>query len=192
MTEATRMNVKSGINSKNAQYNSVRSKKASVTDIAATSLHRVGDVVAERNRRALREKAKEPVVVKKRVKAGPFPISFVFYTLVMMVILMFIVYNNSVVNELSYEAGELESRISAAEQENERLSLELDRKYDLTYIENVAKNELGLVKSTEVKKYFISLSDGDKVVVSGKGDGSRTGFGTSFDSLRKSVAKIYE
>lgn len=192
MTEVTRMNVNGGINSKNSQYNSVRSKRTSVTDLAATSLHRVGDVVAERNRRALREKAEAPVVVKKRVKAGPFPISFVFYTVVMMVILMFIVYNNSVVNELSYEAGELERKIAAAEQENERLRLELDRKYDLTYIENVAKNELGLVKSTQVKKYYISLSDGDKVVVSGKGDSTHAGFGTSFDSLGKSVAKIYE
>lgn len=188
MTEVTRMNVKNGINSKNAQYNSVRSKNASVSDVAI----RVGDAVAERNRRAARERANAPVVVKKRVKASPFPVSFVFYALVMVVILMFIVYNNSVVNELSYEAGELESSISSMKQENERLSLELEKKYDLKYIENVAKNELGLVKSTEVKKYYISLSDGDKVIVSGKGEKNRAGFGTSFDSLRKSVAKIYE
>ena len=190
MTDSTRMNSAKDINYNNAQYNSVRNSKSSGANSAIISAS--GDIAAERQRRIARERTGEPVVVKKHVKPGPFPVSFVFYTLVMMVILMFIVYNNSVVNELSYTAGELETKISKAQQENEKLSLRLEQKYDLEYIEGVAKNELGLVKSTEVKKYYISLSDGDKVIVSGKSEKSQAGFGTSFDSLKKSVAKIYE
>ena len=161
MTEATRMNAVGSINPKTAQYNSVRSAGVRAHSVVSRST----EAVLERDRRALREKTGAPVIVKKRVKASPFPISFVFYTLVMMVILMFVVYNHSVVNELTYETGELQSKIAQAKQDNETYSLELENMYDLEYIEHVARTEYGLVKSSEVKKVYVNISEGDRAVV---------------------------
>ena len=170
--EATR---NTGINPVPAQYNRTAS----------------GEAVDER-KSAARSKTGGTVVLNKNVKANsPFPIGFIFYSLVVTVMLMFIAYSYSVVNNISYEIGELEESIAFNKQENERLSLELDKKNDLTYIENVAVNELGMVKSTEVVKHYVSISGGDKVVIT---EENRTNgsFGISLDGLKNTVSKIYK
>jgi cell division protein FtsL len=193
MAETTRARNERDINAKRSQYNNVRRENVSISGMASTAAGILGDAVAERNRRIARERANAPIIVKKRVKSGPFPVSFVFYTLVMTVMLMFVVYGNSVVNEISYEISGLESEIAATKQENADLTIELDRKYDLKYIENVAINELGLVKSTDVVKHYVSISGGDKVVVSEQEAKKTAGrFDATLDSLKESVAKIYE
>lgn len=177
------------INASYAQYNVVRgngvSAPASATEI-------IGSAVAERRRKIARERANAPVIVKKRVKSSPFPVSFVFYALCLTLMLMFLIYSNSVVNEISYDINELESAISQTKQENEKLSVELDKKYDLKYIEEVAEGELGLVKSTDVVKHYINVSGGDKVSVYEDGTASSTKFDATLDTLKESVAKIYE
>ena len=166
MAENTRMYENRSINSNGAKYNSVGHSGVSVSDVYADAAERIGSAVAARNRRIARERANAPVIVKKYVKASPFPISFVFYALVITAMLMFVAYSNSVVNELSYEIGDLETKISTLKYENDKLDIELEKKYDLEYIENVAVNELGLVKNTSVVKHYINMSDGDGVVVS--------------------------
>ena len=163
MTGNTSMHNKN-INAGYSQYNNVR--RENVSGIASTTAERISDAVAARNRRLQRERANAPIIVKKRVKAAPFPISFVFYALVMTVMLMFVIYGNSVVNEISYEISDLETQIAAVKEENAGLKIDLDRKYDLKYIEEVATTELGLVKSTDVVKHYVSISGGDKVIVS--------------------------
>lgn len=192
MAENIRMHGSRDINNGYSQYNNVRRENVSVSGMASTAAERIGDAVAERNRRLQRERANAPIIVKKRVKAGPFPVSFVFYALVLTVMLMFVVYGNSVVNEISYEVGDLESQIATVKQENASLRIDLDKKYDLKYIEDMATNELGLVKSTDVVKHYVSISGGDKVVLSEE-KGATTGrFDATLDSLKESVAKIYE
>lgn len=192
MAENMRMYENRGINTRTAQYNNVRRHSASVSDMAYVAVEKIGDAVAARNRRAARERAEAPVVVKKRVKAAPFPVRFVFYALIATVMLMFIVYTNSVVNEISYDIGDLEAKISQTKAENEKLSIELDRKYDLKYIENVATTKLGLVKSTDVVKHYVSISGDEDVVIANETSGVTTGFGATLDTLKQSVAKIYK
>ncbi len=178
MTEAKRAGY-SGINCERAKYNN-----NVIASPAAKGL--------ERERRALRERTGAPVIVKKKVKASPFPASFIFYTVITMVMLMFIVYNNSVVNEISYDIAECKASITEEKARNEKLKMELENKYDLKEIENIAVNELGLVKSTEVVKHYVSISGGDKVVVSKDTSDTQLGFATGLDTLKKSVAHIYE
>jgi len=169
------------INSANAQYNRMSGEAV-----------RGGVNVGERQRTTERTRTGKAVLVKKRVKPdSPFPVSFIFYSLVITVMLMFIAYSYSVVNNISYEIGELEESIAFGKQENERLSLELDKKNDLTYIEQVAVNELGMVKSTEVVKHYVNISGGDKVVITEENNTSNA-FGTTLDGLRNTVGKIYQ
>ena len=191
MAQNTRMHETGSINRTYSKYNSV-ARDASVSGAVSTAAEKIGEAVASRNRRIARERASAPIIVKKRVKASPFPMSFVFYSVVMTVMLMFVVYSNSVVNEVSYEINDLETKISAAEQENEKLSIALDKKYDLADIERIATTELGLVKSTDVVKHYVSISGGDKVTVSKDEKASYTKLDATLDSLKESVAKIYE
>lgn len=179
------------INTNNTKYNSVRSKNVSFSDAAMSVAERIGDAVYENKRRIARERANAPVIVKKHVKAKAFPVSFVFYTLVTTLMLMFVVYSYSVVNEVSYDITALESQISQTKSENERLALELDKRNDLKHIEEVATTKLGMVKSTDVVKHYVSISGGDKVVVSEKETVAKQSLGIALDSLKETVGKIY-
>ncbi len=166
----------SGINRASSQYN-VTAQRDGVRTAAGSRA---------------RTKTESTLVIKKRVKADtPFPVSFIFYCLVITVMLMFIAYSYSVVNNISYEITELEESIALGKQENERLSLELDKKNDLTYIEEVAVNKLGMVKSTEVVKHYVSISGGDRVVITGENNRSGA-LGTTLDGLKNTVGKIYK
>ena len=169
MTEATRIN----------------SKSVRINASAGALRHRTGTAAGERSRSAQHERTSAPVIVKKRVKAKPFPVRFVFYAAVITVMLMFVVYGNSVMNELSYEYNSLKSEIATLEHDNDNLQIQIDKKYDLDYVERVATEELGLVKSTEVVKHYVNISGGDKVVVSGNTDksGAVSDVDTTFDSL---------
>ncbi len=168
----------SGINSVSAQYN--------------RTAQRTGSAVLERKRSVEKVRTGNTVIIKKKVKEKtPFPVGFIFYSLIVTVMLMFIAYSYSVVNNISYEIGELEESIAVNKQENERLSLELDKKNDLTYIENVAVNKLGMVKSTQVVKHYVNISGGDKVVITKENQNSDT-FGVTLDGLKNTVSKIYQ
>ncbi|MBE6680978.1 MAG: septum formation initiator family protein [Ruminococcaceae bacterium] len=191
MTEATRMNVTNNINSREAQYNGVRRTSASALRDERVST-RTGTSTLERTRRKNREKANAPIIVKKRVKASPFPVRFVFYAVVLTIMLMFVIYGNSVMNELSYESNSLKSEIALLEQENDSLQFEIDKKYDLKYIEEVATTELGLVKSTDVVKHYVDISGGDTVEVSAAETKTEHKVDATFDSFKESVSKIYE
>lgn len=185
MAQNAEMRKVTNINATATQYNVVRGNTQTATEL-------IGTAIASRRRQKAREKASAPVIVKKRIKSTPFPVSFVFYALAMTLMLMFLVYSNSVVNEISYDINELESAISETKQENEKLSVELDKKYDLKYIEEVAQGELGLVKSTDVVKHYINVSGGDKVSVYEDETASSTKLDATLDTLKESVAKIYE
>ena len=192
MTENTGIYNNGRINNMRTQYNTVGRGNVSVSDVASNAAGRIGDAVAARNRRIAKERANAPIIVKKEVKSSPFPISFLFYALVVTAMLMFIAYSNYVVNELSYEIGDLKTEISTLKYENDKLDIELEKKYDLGYIEEVATKELGLVKNTEVVKHYLNMSDGDEVVVSEKASASAGTFTATFNTLKDSVAALYE
>ena len=190
MTGNTTSYQNTDINTKAGKYNNVR--RQNVSDMAYGAVERLGDAVAAGKRRAARERAMAPVVVKKRVAAESFPTRFLFYALIATVMLMFIVYTNSVVNEISYDISDLEAKISETRAENEKLSIELDKKYDLKYIEEVATTKLGLVKSTDVVKHYVSISGTDDVVVASETGKTPVGITATLDGLKQSVARIYE
>jgi len=192
MTESTRMYENRNINTGRNKYNNIRKQNAAVTDVASTAVERLGDALEARKRRIQRERASAPVIVKEYVKARPFPVRFIFYALVATLMLMFIIYTNSVVNEISYDISDLEAKISQTKAENEKLSIELDKKYDLKYIEEVATTKLGLVKSTEVVKHYVNISGGSDVVIANNTNKAATTISATFDSFKESVANIYE
>lgn len=177
------------INERCAKYNSER-KTAAYPSAKGISEY-VGDALYENARRRARERANAPAIVTKKVKAKPFPISFVFYALILSCVFMFICYNYSVINDISYDTQALESQINLLKEENNRLKISLDTRNDLEYIEEVAVTKLGMVKSTDVAKHYVSLAHEDSVVVTRENSES-THLGTTLNSLKKNLRKIYE
>ena len=167
------------------------SETVGLSEVGAVAAEYVGEKIIAARRKKARERAASPIIVRKRVKAKAFPVSFVFYAIIMTVTFMFIAFNYSIANELSYDTAALEDEIEYYTKENERLSLELEKKTDLEMIEYEAANRLGMVKSADVYKQYVSLSGSDKVVVSDKASDSAY-LGTTLDSLKRSIGKIFE
>ncbi len=178
------------IKTTSAKYNSER-KQSDFYSAAARASEYVGDAICEKRRQIARERANAPAIVTKKVKAKPFPISFVFYALILSCVFMFICYNYSVINDISYDTQALESQINLLKEENNRLKISLDTRNDLEYIEEVAVTKLGMVKSTDVAKHYVSLAHEDSVVVTRENSES-THLGTTLNSLKKNLQKIYE
>lgn len=162
-----------------------------LSQAARAAADHVGRKALENRKRKMRERANAPVVVKKKVKSSPFPISFIFYTFVITITLMYVIYNYSVINDISYEMTTLENEISQQLIEKEALSVALDKKNDLAYIEQVAINELGMVKSTDVVKRYVSISSDDKVVVSQE-NAQKAYLGVTLDSFRDKLSNIFK
>ncbi len=183
------MTRKSGISVMGTEYTGVRKGNSVVGGGSETFTDRLGEYVAAKRR----EKARQPKVIERTVKSKKdFPIGFVFYAIMITAVLMFVVYSHSVVNEISYDINGLETEIANYKLENERLSIELEQKNDLKYIEEVATTKLGMVKSTDVVKHYVSISGGDKVVVSEDEKSAATQLFASLNGLKESVERIYD
>ncbi len=184
-------NRENGINTANAKYNRVTASDVRSRQQAQESFAEyMGSLIAARRRRIAREKANAPIIVRKKVKAKPFPVSFVFYAAIVTISLFFVVYSYSVINEVSYKISEVETQIAKTKEENERLSLKLEERNDIQNIDKYA-SELGMVKSTEATKFYVNISGGDEIVVS-ENASRTTHLGTALDSVKDTVSKIYE
>lgn len=135
-----------------------------VIGLAAEELLRAA---AARKKRVARERANAPKYVTKTVKAKQaFPISVIGYIVIFSVIAMFLVLGNSKINEATLRADNLKSEIASEMNRGEILNSYINQRNDAAYVEEYAINVLGMVKSTDVAKRYVSISGEDKVVVS--------------------------
>ncbi len=191
ISRSTNINAQSGKYNREKAYNSYNNSALSLSYIAETAADYVGERILEGKRERARERANAPIIVRNKGKRKPFPVSFVFYSIVLSLVFVFLVYNYSLINSMSYENERIEAEISALSDKNEQLALQLDKRNDLAFIEEYAVNELGMVKSTDVAKQYVSLSGSDNVVVTEENI-EKTYLGTTLNGLKNSVQKIFE
>ena len=72
-------------------------------------------------------------------------------------VLSMVVYSGSLVNEKTRECVVMSRSISALESENAALALELAEKNDLAVIEDIAKNDFGMIKVAEAEQRYVDL-----------------------------------
>ncbi len=99
-----------------------------------------------------------PTVVKKIMAFSAVCVS-------LMVVLLFMQTKN---DNLAAEITTLQKDMEIAQGENVRLNAELSSMVASDRIEEYAENELGMVKAESHQIYYIDLSDGDEIVVSGE------------------------
>jgi len=191
ISRSTNINAQGGKYNREKAYNSYNNGALSLSYIAETAADYVGERILEGKRERARERANAPIIIRNKGKKKPFPISFMFYATVLSLVFVFLVYNYSVINSMSYENESIEAEISTLLDENAHLALQLDKRNDLAFIEDYAINELGMVKSTDVVKQYVSLSSSDNVVVT-EDNIEKTYLGTTLNGLKNSVQKIFE
>ena len=136
--------------------------------------------ISKKRKEAARERANAPKYVAKKVKAKQtFPISVLGYIIIFSVIAMFLVFGNSQINEATLRADNLKSEIASEINRGEILNAYINQRNDAAYVEEYAVNVLGMVKSTDVAKRYVSISGEDKVVVSSHGNVSSIGTGAT-------------
>lgn len=102
------------------------------------------------------QKQKEKSKMKPKVKA-------VLYIVVGFAILFGISYRNSLITESFNEKEELKEELSVIQKENEQLKVNIESSLNLTNIEQMAKEKLGMQKLDNSQKVYVSLPKKDYI-----------------------------
>ena len=97
-----------------------------------------------------------------------FPYSVVFLSLLCSLLFFYMIFNYVQINEHTSAVSDLKSEIATLSFEADDLTAKLDMKNDLTLIEKIAKEKLGMVTVDEVTKKYITMDPGDTIDPSGK------------------------
>ncbi|MBQ9121731.1 MAG: septum formation initiator family protein [Clostridia bacterium] len=92
-----------------------------------------------------------------------FPIATVTLTIICTLLAMIMVYSFTQKHETSAELASLQETLDQLSTENKELSLSLEEKDNLALIEQIARNEYGMVGEEELQKRYLSLSSADYV-----------------------------
>ena len=92
---------------------------------------------------------------KKRQKRITMLIVMIF------AVLLTISYRNSQINERFTEVQNMKKELSALEKENEQLKVNIENSYNLNYVEQMAKEKLGMQRLTNSNTVYINLPKKD-------------------------------
>ena len=85
--------------------------------------------------------------------------------LVTAMVLAMVVYSGSFINEEARRYNELSGTLAALKEDEKTLTLALEEKNDIKVIEDIARNDLGMVAANATEQGYLSLSAGDSVRV---------------------------
>ena len=152
-------------------------------------LGRVADSVRSGSRKAMPITPAAEMTVKKQVLNPIFIAALVFVTLMMIALVV----GFSQVYETANVVSELEAQLETLETEKSDLALELEEKTDLRMVETVATTKLGMVKEDSLQKKFVSLSDGERIVVAETEETVETTTGgVVLSSVLSSIGKFFD
>lgn len=106
------------------------------------------------------KKKQEKVQPKRHIKKQ---IKVVTYVCLIFASLLVISYRNSLINESFNENEGIKSDLAAIEKENEQLRVNLENSLNLSNIEKLAEEKLGMQKLDNSQKVYVSLDKKDYV-----------------------------
>ena len=129
------------------------------------------------------------IPVAKEKAATPFPMSYIFFIVILTVIIVYVVH--LYIYKADMEASLAESRNMLTELKNEKIELEFEKskKYNLEEIERIAREEYGMVNRDQLHKEYYTPENSDKVEVleSGSEESAAgvllSGFGNTVSNL---------
>ncbi len=139
---------------------------------SASVRQKAAGAAANQKKKAPREKqipkqaqvryAAEEITEVKAVGRRVTPMFVVFLVIGTMMI-MSIVLSFSEIYRTTSEISQLENDLAALRDRAADLELELEEKNDIRVIEQIATDELGMVKEDVVQRWYLSLSDGERI-----------------------------
>lgn len=140
------------------------------------------------------ETAREISAREVRVRMKRFPISVLASIIICSVMVMCIVYGAVKINGVMRDVSELESENAELAYKEHELSLSLEEKNDLRVIEQIAVNELGMIKKDFITKNYITMGKEDKIeTYNVDGEGAKeSGVSTLLSAISERFGKLVE
>ncbi len=174
---------------KSAQKNTVKPMPVKTN----TAVNRFGtDAKCDRSAKAAARDKKANVKLQEvRVGQAPFPfaafVSVVIFGVILLSVLFAFVQNY----ELSGEIARLEAECNAIDQEEQILNLRLEERDDIRVIEDIAVNEIGMVKNDLVENRFVSVSGGNRVEISAPTEDEAQVENSVFSGMLSAIAENF-
>ena len=96
-------------------------------------------------------------------KSYAFPLSIVLIAVAVTALILAVITASVRINEITTENSELSNRYASLLNEENELRTELETRDDLRVVEQMAKDELGMVKKDQVQKYYLTINKQDKI-----------------------------
>jgi hypothetical protein len=140
---------------------------------------KTGSVVGmNRNRQSSLRAVRNPNIITIRKKErSPFPIAVVFTSIIITALLLFMMMNYAEIDKYNSSMNELNSKLTELKDEQEKLSVKLDKKDNLVDIEKYATEKLGMVKAETLEPHYVHTLQPDKSEIIKYDDGQEGGFG---------------
>lgn len=123
----------------------------------------------------------------------PFPIGTLILVIICAAMLAFVVYSGVLINQMTREISDLQKQAATLSADEEKLELSLQEKNDLRVIEQIATNQLGMVKRDQIVQKYISMSSGDKIeVFDPSGDETDGAGATLLSAVGKNFSDLME
>lgn len=127
-----------------------------------------------------------------QVKGRAFPVGYLVMLAVVTMMIMTILFSISQIYQTTGTIDELERELSELQTMAAELELAVEEKNDIRIIEQIATDQLGMVKEDSVQRKYISLSDGERIDIIGEEeDAGEVTFGTLLSSLASALAGFF-
>ncbi len=146
-------------------------KKTSVAAPGAAAARPVSQTEVARRRSAVAaaRTARAAAPMKEvRLSRAPFPFAAVMMLTIFTIMIMVIVYSFAQNYELTGQIDALEKQQAALAEEERALMLQLEERDDIRLIQDIAVNQIGMVKNDLVENRYVAISGGNRVVLVGE------------------------
>lgn len=126
---------------------------------------------------SLRAVRNPKIITVRKKERTPFPIATVFTSVIITVLFLFMMMNYAEIDKSNKQIDDLDSKITGLKNEEANLTIKLDKKDNLIYIEKYATEELGMVKKETLEYKTVNLLPKDKSEIMKYDDGEEGGFG---------------
>ena len=116
-----------------------------------------------------------------------FPLSIILTALAFTVLVLAIVTTSVRISEITTENSALKRTYDSLTAEEDKLRMELEVRDDLRTVENLAKNEYGMVKQDQVERYYLKTYQSDRIELVEETEDEKSGVFDGIASLFRSI-----
>jgi len=139
------------------------------------------------------ETDKDTIPGEVQVKSKGMPVGYLVMLAVVTMMIITILFSVAQIYQTTNTIDDLEKQLSSLQTTASELELAIEEKNDIRVIEQIATDQLGMVKGNSVQRKYISLSDGERIDIIGEDESvSDSMFGTMLSSIASAFAGFFE